>query len=155
MLKADVIKELMKLIPKYDGSGGIQKLIEYVEGFQRYSDAASEGITRQTELTLATAKLTGDAALWWREHQESVPVADKRRIRTWEELKKALFETFAPADHENSIREKLKYIKQKSTVMAYTAEFRKLTMQLPDIGFKEAQFAGSENSYVRGATSRT
>src|SRR5262249_18585701 len=38
VLEADVIKELMKLIPKYDGSGGIQKLIEYVEAFQRYSD---------------------------------------------------------------------------------------------------------------------
>ena len=83
----EIVKELIKLIPRYDGQGSVQKLIEYVEGFQRYSDAACDNISTQTELTLATAKFSGDASLWWRGHRQAIPVTDPRRIRPWETQK--------------------------------------------------------------------
>ena len=63
----EVTKELIKLIPRYDGAGGIQKFFEFVDSFDDFATNAE--LTSQTELTVATAKLTGDAKLWWREHK--------------------------------------------------------------------------------------
>jgi transposase InsO family protein len=145
----DMTKELFKLVPNYDGSGGPSKLLDYVEKFQKYADVAGDDITSSVELTLATAKLTGDANLWWREHCATKSIDDLKRIRTWDQLKKALFETFAPPEHRMVIREKLKNIKQKGTVIEYTAAFRRLTMQLPEISFEEAEFA-----YLQGLSPR-
>ena len=36
----DVAKELLKLVPRYDGTGGIQKYIEYVNSFQGFAGQA-------------------------------------------------------------------------------------------------------------------
>jgi len=60
----EIEKELIKLIPRYDGTGGVQKLLEYVENFQRYADSVPD-VSDQLQLTLAVAKFTGDASLWW------------------------------------------------------------------------------------------
>jgi len=47
--------------------GGIQKFFEFVDSFDDFATNAE--LTSQTELMVATAKLTGDAKLWWREHK--------------------------------------------------------------------------------------
>jgi len=147
--EVDMTKELFKLVPNYDGSGGPNKLLDYVEKFQKYTDTAGDDLTNSVELSLATAKLTGDANLWWREHCATVPIVDLKRIQTWDKLKKALFETFAPPEHATVIRQKLRTIKQKGTVIEYTAAFRRLTLQLPNISFEEAEFA-----YLQGLNPR-
>src|SRR5215469_1518537 len=69
----DMTKELFKLVPNYDGTGGPSKLIDYIEKFQKYSDVTGDDLTSNVELSLATAKLTGDANLWWREHCTNTP----------------------------------------------------------------------------------
>ena len=145
----EIVKELIKLIPRYDGQGSVQKLTEYIRAFQTYSDAASDSISSRSELALATAKLTGDAALWWEEHCRTVPVKDSKRIRSWEALKKALLQTFAPVEHLHNLRDKLSALRQKSTVLVYTNEFRKIAMQIPNLGFEEAQHA-----YLRGLNAK-
>src|SRR5437588_8016727 len=58
---SDVAKELMKLIPRYDGTGNIQKLLEFIDNFEDF--AAGAQLSPSTEITVATAKLTGDAKL--------------------------------------------------------------------------------------------
>ena len=48
-------KELMKLIPRYDGKGGIQKFCEFVNNFEEF--AVNAELPLQTELMIAMAKL--------------------------------------------------------------------------------------------------
>src|SRR5262249_9490920 len=121
----------------------IQKLLEFIDNFEDF--IASAELSPSRGLALATAKLTGDAKMWWREHREKTPVDSTNRIYTWEELKRELMRTFAPAENAEIVREKLRNIQQEGTVCEYNAGFRRLTMQLTDLGFAEAKFA-----YLRG-----
>jgi len=133
----EITKELIKLIPRYDGSGGIQKFFEFVENFEDYS--TNTDLTPQSELILATAKLTGDAKLWWHEHRSTTPINDSNRIRNWDMLKKALMKTFVPVETAEEVRIKLRNLRQKGTVAEYNVAFRRLSMQIT-MAFEEAKF---------------
>ena len=98
---SEVTKELIRLIPRYDGNGGIQKLLEFVDNFEVF--AASTKPTPETELTLATAKLTGDAKMWWREHRKMTEMNSSERIRTWDELQQGLKDTFIPIENDEEL----------------------------------------------------
>src|SRR5277367_5378172 len=112
--------------------------MEYIDSFEAY--AASTELSHQAELTLATAKLTGDAKMWWRDHHKSTPTGSPERIRTWEQLQRALTKHFAPPEQAEAIRCKLHALKQKGSVEDYTYEFRRLSMQIK-MSFDEAKFA--------------
>ena len=56
----EVMKELMKLIPKYDGSGGCQKLLEFIDAFEIF--ASNSKLSPETKLILAMAKLSREAS---------------------------------------------------------------------------------------------
>src|SRR5277367_3122866 len=76
---SDLSKELMKCIPRYDGSGGAQRLFDYINQFEDF--AMNTDYTPEMELTLATAKLNGDAKAWWRDHRNTFPIDHQQRIR--------------------------------------------------------------------------
>src|SRR3954466_3697899 len=57
--QVEISKELIKLVPRYDGSGGIQKFMEFVDNYEDF--LSQTDLPTSTELTLATARLTGDA----------------------------------------------------------------------------------------------
>jgi Reverse transcriptase (RNA-dependent DNA polymerase)/Retrotransposon gag protein/Integrase core domain/Chromo (CHRromatin Organisation MOdifier) domain/GAG-pre-integrase domain len=139
----EITKELIKLIPRYDGSGGVQKLLEFIDNFEDY--IKSVDIDTQAELTLATAKLTGDAKMWWRDHSSTVSFNSPTRVRDWNMLKKELMNTFAPAENADKIRDKLRNIKQKGSIAQYNATFRNLSIQLSDLSFAEAKY-----EYLKG-----
>ena len=105
---SDLAKELLKLIPHYDGTGGIQKFVEYatmVEDLVLHAD-----VSAKMQFTLAMAKLTGDARLWWQEQCQTMP--SENHIKSWETLCSKLRETYAPNEQANNIRAKLKSLKQ-------------------------------------------
>ena len=81
---SDLSKELMKCIPRYDGSGGAQRLFDYIDQFEDF--AMNTDYTPEMELTLATAKLNGDAKAWWRDHRNTFPIDHQQRIRYWTDL---------------------------------------------------------------------
>src|SRR4051812_3440611 len=142
-----VYEELMKNIPKFDGSSNITKLLEFTDAVEDFAESAD--IRPVTLLSLATSKLSGDARLWWRDHKERVPSNDPDRIKKWAQLKLELFRAFAPPEHEASIRDKLRVIRQTGSIADYNAAFRRLSMQLPSLGFPEAKYA-----YLRGVNPR-
>jgi hypothetical protein len=145
--ESKVYEELMKNIPKFDGSSNITKLLEFADAVEDFAESAD--IRPATLLSLATSKLSGDARLWWREHKERVPHTDPNRIKNWTQLKLEIFRAFAPPEHETSIRDKLRAIRQTGSIADYNASFRRLTMQLPYLGFPEAKYA-----YLRGVNPR-
>ena len=57
----DLAKEFMRMIPRYDSKRGIQKLLEFVDNFEDF--VTNTDLLPETELTVATAKLTGDAKM--------------------------------------------------------------------------------------------
>src|SRR5271166_1893648 len=97
----EITKELIKLIPHYDGTGGIQTYFEFVENSEDF--VSSSELTSQSELILATAKLTGDAKTWWRRHRMKNSLQDANCIRSWQGLKEALCQTFIPAETNEEV----------------------------------------------------
>ena len=144
---SDLSKELMKCIPRYDGSGGAQRLFDYIDQFEDF--AMNTDYTPEMELTLVTAKLNGDAKAWWRDHRNTFPIDHQQRIRYWTDLRKALIEHFAPPEHAYNIRNKLFSLQQKGSVADYNASFTRLKQQLTDLGDSDAIFA-----YLRGLSSK-
>jgi len=146
---SDMLKELVKLIPRYDGAHDINKLLDFIDNFDDF--ARPSNLPEKTLLSLASAKLAGDAKLWWREHQtlHSDDGDDPKRINTWTALKGELIQTFSPPGHTTTIRSKLRNIKQTGSVSEYNAAFRRLTMQLIDLSSAEAKY-----EYLRGLKPR-
>src|SRR5665213_1399225 len=76
---SDLSKELMKLILRYDRSGGAVKLFEFIDQFEDF--ASNIDYTHSMELTLATAKFNGDAKIWWRDHRNTIAIDHPQRIK--------------------------------------------------------------------------
>jgi hypothetical protein len=128
---------------RYDGSGGAQRLFDYIDQFEDF--AMNTVYTPEMELTLATVKLNGDAKAWWRDHRNTFPIDHQQRIRYWTDLRKALIEHFAPPEHAYNIRNKLFSLQQKGLVADYNASFTRLKQQLTDLGDSDAI-----STYLRG-----
>ena len=133
----------MKLIPRYDGSGGAVKLFEFIDQFEDF--ASNMDYMPSMELTLATAKLNGDAKIWWRDHRNTIAIDHPQRIKCWSQLRKALIEHFTPPEHAYTIRNKLFNLKQNASVVDYNVSFMRLKQQLTNLGTDDAIFA-----YLRG-----
>ena len=143
----DITKELMKDIPRYDGSGGASKLFDYIEHFEDFASIAE--LSSNMEIIIATSKLNGDAKMWWRDHRQSIPIDHPNRIRNWDQLRKALIENYTPPEYAYSIRNKLRSIKQRGTVAEYNAAFTRIKLQLTDLSQSEAI-----HEYLRGLQPR-
>ena len=58
----DISKELMRDIPRYDGSGGAPKLFDYIEHFEDFVSIVE--LSSNMEIVIATLKLNGNAKIW-------------------------------------------------------------------------------------------
>ena len=96
---SDLSKELIKLIPQYNGSGDAAKLFEYIDKFEDF--ASNTEYTPSMELILATVKLNSDATIWWRDHRNTI--SEDQQIKCWSQLKKALIEHFMLPEHAYNI----------------------------------------------------
>src|SRR5208282_4564599 len=134
----EVLKALMRQIPDYNGSGGVPKLLEFVDKFKAFREEMELSTT--LELQFATSKLTGDALIWWRQHKREFPRSSSERITTFIQLWKALVEQFAPPEYETSIRTKLRALKQTDSVREYNNAFSRLVQQLSTVSFEEVSF---------------
>ena len=144
--QADYTKELIKLIPRYDGTGGIQKYLEYAGAVENL--VLNSNISPTMQLNLATTKLIGDANMWWQRHLQTT-IDSPNRITDWKTLRLKLREFFAPTEQAHAIRIKLRSLKQQGSVADYNAAFRILTLQLDDLGEAEEKF-----EYIRGLKPR-
>lgn len=131
-------KELLRLIPLYDGNGGIQALSVYIIRLDSYFAVAKPA--QNTRLTLAIAKLKDDAHMWWQQHLRLVPEGSPNRISTWANLQKGLRETFISSENDNELRNQLFDLKQTGSVMEYNTAFRHISLQLSYITFKEVKY---------------
>lgn len=108
---------------KYDGRKPADQWVFEVE--QYFNAVRIEGRDR---VNWATAMLTDSAALWWR-----YTSADAQPIETWEEFKADLIHNFKHLDTLKAARKRLRYLRQRTSVAAFYAEFMRLVLQIPGI----------------------
>ena len=82
-----------------------------------------------SKLVLMTTKLTGNAKMWWHEHQNITLINSTHCIRNWQLLQTNLIEQFAPPENSDTVRAKLRKIMQTGSIADYNAAFRKLMIQ--------------------------
>jgi hypothetical protein len=88
-------------------------------------------IPQDNQTTFASTFLTGHAAMWWQtvcEELEAQP-ADTH----WGNFTEGLQEQFQPINSTKSARNQLDQLKQRTSVLLYNTEFRKIMLQLPNM----------------------
>ena len=76
----------------------------------------------------ASTFLTGTAAVWWYTIVQANEVPT-----TWIDFKKAIVTEFVPEDHVRRSRERLRKLKQTTSVAKYLSDFRNIVLTVPDI----------------------
>ncbi len=126
-----IVQTIYEAIPKYDGEGDVQKLLDFADKVDDYVNTVDMAPT--TMVTMITTKLTGTASLLWRHHKKNVDVSSPLRIRDWKGLHDLLFRCKVTEEHERQILAQLDTIQQKGSVKEYNIAFDKLTMQMSDL----------------------
>ena len=96
----------------------------------------------------AGAMLTGNAALWWR----SVCQETINPITTWTQFKADLIYNFKHIDDVKLARDRLRALRQRTSVAAFYADFTRAIFQIPGITEEEKMdrfFAGLKPSLQR------
>lgn len=85
-------------------------------------------ITEHNRIAFASSYLKGNAAVRWYNlvNSPSVPTS-------WNKFKEFLILEFIPADHTPRARDKLRKLKQTTSVEHYLAEFRNIVLMIGDI----------------------
>jgi hypothetical protein len=100
-----------------------------METYLQLNNAADD---ERTVLHVSTF-LVRDAELWWRRHCQDYVTHSMFRIKTWTQLAQALRQNFKPVNLEMKARDKLAELRQVASVRNYTAEFRKLALDIPSM----------------------
>lgn len=103
-------------------------------------------ITDHNRIAFASSYLSGNAAIWWFHLVSSATTPT-----TWESFKAALMNEFIPRDHDRRARDKLRTLKQTTSVEKYLAEYRNITLMIGDMndGEKVDRFVDGLKYQVR------
>jgi len=81
LAEQNLTNQLYTEIPKYDGEGDIQKLMEFIDKVENYLEMVE--FSPLTEVKAVTSKLIGAARLLWRYHRKLYPDREAEgRIKT-------------------------------------------------------------------------
>ena len=72
---SEIQKVLLRSINKYHATGAIEHLLEYFDNLDDYF--AAKEVSYKEELLVATAKLTANAKMWWREHRTTYSIFEE------------------------------------------------------------------------------
>jgi len=100
-------------------------------------------IPKNNQTSFASTFLTGHAALWWQTICEQLEAQPEDTH--WEHFTDGLKEQFQPINSTKSARAQLDQLKQKTSVLFYNTEFRKLMLQLPNMHEEDRVHA-----YIKG-----
>ena len=120
---------------KYDTYDGRKDPDMWIYGIELCFSAAS--VTADyLKITLADARLRGDALVWRR----TVPHPD-----SWDEWKALLTSAFQPINPAETARDRLARLRQTTSVRTYAAVFRTVTLLIPTITDDE-----KKDRFIRG-----
>lgn len=93
---------------------------------------ANAEITDESRIMFASSYLTSTAASWW-----YTVIQAGRTPTTWEEFRSMILSEFVPEDHVRRARDRLRRLKQTSSVSKYIAEFRNCVLMINDVSAGE------------------
>lgn len=117
----------------YDGSRDYVKVNTWLYMIEQYLNltqlsAPNIVINDHNRISFASSYLKENAAVWWYHlvNLQSTPT-------TWDSFKEALLAEFIPVDHTRRARDKLRKLKQTSSVERYLSEYRNITLMINDM----------------------
>ena len=104
-------------------------------------------VPENKRVSLVTTRFQGRAAAWWQQLKVKRARLGKRKIQSWDRLKKHLREAFLPHNYARMMYQKFKYLRQGTRMVdEYTTEFYQL-MAHNDLGKTDDQ---SVLKYISG-----
>ncbi|KAA0052266.1 uncharacterized protein E6C27_scaffold207G00900 [Cucumis melo var. makuwa] len=100
---------------------------------------ATNTVTEEAKVTLATMHLSEDAKLWWRSRY--VDIQEGRcTVDTWDALKRELRSQFFPENVEILARRKLRDLRHTGKIWEYVKQFAGLMLDIRDMSEKDKVF---------------
>ena len=96
-----IVQTIYDAIPKYDGDGDVQKLLDFADKVEDYVNIVE--MTPTLMVTIITTKLTGTASLLWRHHKKNFEVSSPLRVKDWKGLRELLFRSKITEEHERHV----------------------------------------------------
>ncbi|KAA0066694.1 uncharacterized protein E5676_scaffold384G00210 [Cucumis melo var. makuwa] len=100
---------------------------------------ATNTVTKEAKVTLATMYLCEDAKLWWRSRYMDIQEG-RCTIDTWDVLKKELHSQFFPENVEILARWKLRDLRHTGKIREYVKQFAGLMLDIRDMSEKDKVF---------------
>ncbi|KAK9689361.1 hypothetical protein RND81_09G054900 [Saponaria officinalis] len=126
-IRDDDDRSLKLDIPEFNGELDAEKFLDWVRQTERIFEY--KDYDEHKQFKVATLKLTKYASLWYENLKKQRRRDKKRKIETWEKLKKHLMKRFFPRDYEQDQYLKLTSLAQEdSSVADYVKEFEKLSI---------------------------
>ncbi|TYK01597.1 reverse transcriptase [Cucumis melo var. makuwa] len=120
------------------GARDAKALENYIFDLEQYFRATNT-VTEEAKVTLATMHLSEDAKLWWR--SRFVDIQEGRcTIDTWDALKRELRSQFFPENVEILARRKLRELKHTGSIREYVKQFAGLMLDIRDMSEKDKVF---------------
>ncbi|KAA0067252.1 uncharacterized protein E5676_scaffold231G00330 [Cucumis melo var. makuwa] len=113
-------------------------LENYIFDLEQYFKATNT-VTEEAKVTLATMHLSEDAKLWWRSRY--VDIQEGRcTVDTWDALKRELRSQFFPENVEILARRKLRNLRHTGEIREYVKQFAGLMLDIRDMSEKDKVF---------------
>ncbi|KAA0057412.1 uncharacterized protein E6C27_scaffold280G002880 [Cucumis melo var. makuwa] len=113
-------------------------LENYIFDLEQYFKATNT-VTEEAKVTLATMHLSEDAKLWWRSRY--VDIQEGRcTVDTWDALKRELRSQFFPENVEILARRKLRDLRHTGEIREYVKQFAGLMLDIRDMSEKDKVF---------------
>ncbi|KAA0051479.1 uncharacterized protein E6C27_scaffold55G002480 [Cucumis melo var. makuwa] len=128
-------------VPKpkpFCGVRDAKALENYIFDLEQYFKATNT-VTEEAKVTLATMHLSEDAKLWWRSRY--VDIQEGRcTVDTWDALKRELRSQFFPENVEILARRKLHDLRHTGEIREYVKQFAGLMLDIRDMSEKDKVF---------------
>ncbi|KAG5539880.1 hypothetical protein RHGRI_020186 [Rhododendron griersonianum] len=135
-------------IPEFEGRMHPDEFLDWLNTVERIFEY--KDIPEDRKVKLVAIKLKKHASLWWEHLKKQRDRDGKRRVKTWEKMKKELRRKFLPDNYRQDAFLKFHNFEQKElTVEEYTAEFDQLQMRCDILEPEEQTIA----RYLRGLRS--
>lgn len=118
------------------GARDAKALENFIFDVEQYFKATNT-ITEEAKVTLATMHLSEDAKLWWRSRYMDIQEG-RCTIDTWDALKGELRSQFFPENVEILARRKLRELKHTGNIQDYVKQFAGVMLDIRDMTKKDS-----------------
>jgi hypothetical protein len=124
-------------IPDFEGKLQPDEFVDWLQTVERVFEYKE--IPEEKKVKIIVVKLKKHASIWWENLKKKREREGKRKIKTWEKMRRELTRKFLPVHYYQDNFLQLQNLRQKNlSVEEYTREFEKLMMKC-DIHEKEEQ----------------